>query len=350
MRFVIRLFIVIFLIHAWPLLPAGAQSLESQMVTVEMGGRRIVAKVIKAKMSQVRVKVGLAKGLVGRTEDLAGIARRYGAAAAINGSFFDAYTRSSIKSPHHTLITGGQVAHLGNVGTLTGFTPEGEAVMERVPLTIEGSREGRFTWPYRWYAYWVNRLPTASTVTIFTPQWGRATGLNGGTQVVVSGGRVERIARGSQPIPSDGYVIYFQGTGETMLRGFRVGQEAAYRIIRKDEGRLGLWAQVQEAVGAGPRLVADGRIALDPRSEGFSSPKILSLSGARSALGITRDNCLLMVTASGTVREMAVVMQALGAYQAMNLDGGASSGLWLQGRYLTRPGRLISNALLILRR
>lgn len=31
----------------------------------------------------------------------------------------------------------------------------------------------------------------------------------------------------------------------------------------------------------------------------------------------------------------------------MNLDSGASSGLWLRGTYLRTPGRLISNALLI---
>ena len=33
--------------------------------------------------------------------------------------------------------------------------------------------------------------------------------------------------------------------------------------------------------------------------------------------------------------------------QAMNLDSGGSSGLWLRGTYLRTPGRLISNALLL---
>ena len=46
--------------------------------------------------------------------------------------------------------------------------------------------------------------------------------------------------------------------------------------------------------------------------------------------------------------QMADVMKALGAWNAMNLDGGASSGLWARGRYLTTPGRPISNALLVL--
>jgi exopolysaccharide biosynthesis protein len=45
---------------------------------------------------------------------------------------------------------------------------------------------------------------------------------------------------------------------------------------------------------------------------------------------------------------MADVMLGLGAYQAMAFDGGASSGLWFRGRYVTAPGRPLNNALLIL--
>ena len=45
---------------------------------------------------------------------------------------------------------------------------------------------------------------------------------------------------------------------------------------------------------------------------------------------------------------MADVALGLGAYQAMLLDGGASSGLWYRGRYVTVPGRPLSNALLVL--
>jgi exopolysaccharide biosynthesis protein len=30
----------------------------------------------------------------------------------------------------------------------------------------------------------------------------------------------------------------------------------------------------------------------------------------------------------------------------MNLDGGASSGLWFKGSYITKPGRLLSNTLI----
>ncbi|MDI9583887.1 MAG: phosphodiester glycosidase family protein, partial [Acidobacteriota bacterium] len=117
--------------------------------------------------------------------------------------------------------------------------------------------------------------------------------------------------------------------------------------VRQDRADMGFWREANEVIGCGPRLLADGRIAVDPASEGFSSDKILSASSSRSMVGVTRDGRLLLATSSGTVRQMADVMKALGAWDAMNLDGGASSGLWVQGRYLTTPGRQIGNALLI---
>jgi exopolysaccharide biosynthesis protein len=104
-------------------------------------------------------------------------------------------------------------------------------------------------------------------------------------------------------------------------------------------------------MGCGPRLVINGRVVVDAAGEGFSHPKILRLACVRSAVGLTEDGFLLLVTCSpATISQLAHVLQSFGAYQAMNLDGGASTGLWCRGGYLTRPGREISNTLLVLER
>jgi exopolysaccharide biosynthesis protein len=66
-------------------------------------------------------------------------------------------------------------------------------------------------------------------------------------------------------------------------------------------------------------------------------------------VGISRDGReLILAVSDGTLAESAAIMLRLGAYQAMNLDSNASSGLWVRGRYLRAPGRLLNNALLIL--
>ena len=58
------------------------------------------------------------------------------------------------------------------------------------------------------------------------------------------------------------------------------------------------------------------------------------------------DGSVMLATVSGaTIKEWAAVMQKLGAKQAMNLDGGASSGMYAGGKMLTSPGRLLSNTL-----
>lgn len=105
---------------------------------------------------------------------------------------------------------------------------------------------------------------------------------------------------------------------------------------------------VEGALQAGPRLVTNCQVSVDPVPEGFKDPKILTNSGARSAVGVTSDHNLILLTTSGaTIPELAQMMKQAGAYQAMNLDGGASSGLYYKGKYITSPGREISNALLI---
>jgi len=105
---------------------------------------------------------------------------------------------------------------------------------------------------------------------------------------------------------------------------------------------------IDGAIQAGPRLVRNGEVELDVEGERFRDPKILTNSGARSALGITRDHRLILLTVpAATIPQLAETMRQAGAWQAMNLDGGASSGLYYNGKYVTTPGRLLSNVLIV---
>ena len=304
---------------------------------------------VKVRLDAVRMRAGLGEGLVGRTEPLAGIAKRYGAIAAINGGYFESYATTAIKNPNHTIVSAGQIVHKGDVGSIIYFDAQDRAAIARIPLRILGSLDGSETYPNTWYAYWINRLPegTSENVTIFTPAWGRVTGLPGGPQVQVTGGVVTSTGFGSTVIPANGFVIFFRGE-DAVASHLRVGRQAAYRFARTDGRDLGDFAHAQEGIGCGPRLLTDGGVTIDATGEGFADPKVLSLAEQRSMVGITQDGrWLILATTFGTLRDEAAVMQGLGAYQAMNLDGGASSGLWLRGKYLTAPGRDLNNALLV---
>jgi exopolysaccharide biosynthesis protein len=107
-------------------------------------------------------------------------------------------------------------------------------------------------------------------------------------------------------------------------------------------------AAVQTALHAGPRLVDHGRVSLAPRVEGFRDPSIF-VRKPRAAVGLTKDRKLLLVTVTKPLylREMAKVMQALGAVDAMCMDGGSSTGLYHAGRSYQVPSRVMTNMLLV---
>jgi hypothetical protein len=303
---------------------------------------------LDVRLADVGVRIGLADGRPGHVSALDAIARRYHALAAINGGDFEAYGSLPLRNPNHTMITGGGFIFKGDIGDVLWFDAQNRGSIDRIPLKIEGSLDGRWTWPNNWYAYWINRYPagTRDTITIFTPEWGERTGLSGGPQVQVADGVVTAINASSTIVPRHGYVVYFRGEAKAAVH-FAVGRRASFRIVRGDGQPLGAFANAREAIGCGPRLVTNGRVTVDPAAEGFRDPKILYASAARSAVGLTRDGRLILATSSGTIREMAEVMLRLGASDAMALDGGASAGMWYRGRYVTAPGRLLNNALLI---
>ena len=106
--------------------------------------------------------------------------------------------------------------------------------------------------------------------------------------------------------------------------------------------------EVETAIQAGPMLVKEGIVVADPVTEGFKDPKILTSRGARSFIGLTSDNKLVIgTTNAASIPELAEAMLKLNIVEAMNLDGGASSALYANGKYITQAGRELSNILTI---
>ena len=206
------------------------------------------------------------------------------------------------------------------------------------------SAEGKLR---QWHAYWINRKPTSSPcVTVFTTEWGSSVQYYGGTMIVVSGGIISSISNQSVQIPADGYVINIIGDNK-LLSYFGKGNKINFTPkIEVDGCEKTTWGNVMIGVGGGPRVLVKGITQFNPSNELFSDPKILERSGARSAIGYTADNKLILITiSSAKVHDLGRVLKSLGCTDGMNLDGGASSGLWFNGKMIVTPGRQISNAL-----
>jgi exopolysaccharide biosynthesis protein len=107
------------------------------------------------------------------------------------------------------------------------------------------------------------------------------------------------------------------------------------------------WWKMRTAVGGGPVLIHDGRIRITDREEQLfpeSHPNGERLP--RTAMGYTRDGRLIVlviqgrtpgVAAGATLHQEAQMLLDLGCYEALNLDGGGSSCMLVNGKETIRP-------------
>ena len=118
------------------------------------------------------------------------------------------------------------------------------------------------------------------------------------------------------------------------------------------------WKNVKHIVSGGPYLVKDGEVFVD-----MTAQKLTCIGGRnpRTAIGYTKDNHVIIVTADGregssiglTLNELARLMQSLGCINAMNLDGGGSTVMYVNGKIVNKPpvqgGIALSNVIGIYR-
>jgi exopolysaccharide biosynthesis protein len=101
---------------------------------------------------------------------------------------------------------------------------------------------------------------------------------------------------------------------------------------------------VRDAVSAGPCLLRNGRLHVTADEEVFFGSSIPDVH-PRSAAGRTIDGRLILMVVDGRqassrgvyLEELAVLLRDIGAVDALNLDGGGSSALVVDGTLLNRP-------------
>ncbi|MHA0856639.1 phosphodiester glycosidase family protein [Paenibacillus sp. CMAA1364] len=326
---------------------ASKTTIKSSVKKITVGGKNYTVQTVVVPKG-TPVSVGLAKRNVGFTDNFNSIVKSYRAEAAINGAFFEAY--NGAPDPYGHLIVDGKVANIANKGTTIGFLADGTAIMDSLRMSLTGTVSRANKGPIGWYVTFINRTPSpnANVGILYTEHRGSHVGYKGGIAVVIENGVVtKKLVNDNIAIPKNGYVLVFSGGEKLTADRFEVGAEVEMNLTYKDDKNQALpWEDIVTAVGAGPRLVKDGKVSLSPAAEGFKDPKILTSAAGRSGIAIMPDGSVMIATVSGaTMKQWAEVMQKLGAKQAMNLDGGASSALYGNGKVMTPAGRLLSNTL-----
>ncbi len=99
--------------------------------------------------------------------------------------------------------------------------------------------------------------------------------------------------------------------------------------------------KMQTAVGGGPVLLQNGEIKVTNNEELKFAGKAIDDKHPRTAMGYTRDNKLIILVVEGrntdkaegaTLTQMAQIFKDLGCWEALNLDGGGSSCMLVNGK------------------
>lgn len=103
------------------------------------------------------------------------------------------------------------------------------------------------------------------------------------------------------------------------------------------------------AVSGTPRLVRNGLAKHEAVLEGSTGKRFIQQNLARTAIGADKSGAHIVLTAvettqsdkhvvGATLAQMAQIMRLLGCYNAMNLDGGGSSGMVVEGDHVFFDG------------
>lgn len=187
-------------------------------------------------------------------------------------------------------------------------------------------------------------------VIVYTPEWGSFAPPSPkyGKQIAVENGKIVSIGTQTMPIPHNGYVIV--GPDERLSKLYRA------KHVDLDIKTIPNWDNVKHIISGGPYLVKNGEVFVD-----MTEQKLGAIGGKnpRTAIGYTQDGNFIMVAVDGregasvglTLKELAWFMKSIGCINAMNLDGGGSTVMYVKGRVVNMPkvkgGIALSNALTI---
>ncbi|MBI1387519.1 MAG: hypothetical protein GC154_03630 [bacterium] len=144
------------------------------------------------------------------------------------------------------------------------------------------------------------------------------------------------------PPSAEAYQASLGFTPDSVLIG-RIGPQdvSGDRIQTNQSG----WNACYAALSAGPVLVKDSTSQVMSDDSVFNTQK----RAPRTAMGVRKDGLVWMMVVDGrqpdwsagvTLAELAEIFLALGARNAINLDGGGSSVMILQNEVVNRPSDL----------
>lgn len=315
---------------------------------------------LRLDLTKVRLDVAHALDTAIGLEKTSSIASRYGAIAAINAGFFRI---------DRSIYEGDDVSTLMVDGKLLS-----ENSNNRIALFIENGKSattadiGRFSPSLKLSARklslpvsGINRERKTDELIIFTPEFHLTTLTNpDGVEITVANGKITQIlqGKGSSRIPADGFVVSASGKSREAVKSLKIGDKLAVESDPSSSENIGM-KNVEDIISGVPQLIKDGKIDITWQEE-KSSKSFVETKHPRTAVAKLKNGKFLMLTVDGRsessggigLQNLAELLLEFGATDAMNLDGGGSTTMFLDGKIVNKPSdkegeRKVGDAILV---
>ena len=188
----------------------------------------------------------------------------------------------------------------------------------------------------------------------FTPDFGASTPSGPGAEVVLDRqGRVVRVMDERGTVLEQGQRSV-QGTGNlaSAVAGLQRGEQAQLRLTLTTQQGGQLVRPGVDVINGGPQLLRNGALHITQAQDGMVHPGDPSFAygwvlqrNPRTFAGVDDRGRTLLVTVDGrqpdqlglSIPETAQVSKALGMQDAINLDGGGSTAMAIDGQLISHP-------------
>ena len=375
-------------VHLWTIflvISASAQDfktinngIEYAEMTREIDKLPVKINLLRLDLTKVRLDVVHAMDAAIGTETTSSMAKRHGAFAAINAGFFRLDKSIFAGDAAGTLMI--------NKKLLSESFDFSNSIFGRINLMISNQR-GRTSvsmermkiknWivtKNKHFSVGTNRERSENDIVLYTKSFANTTLTdNKGLEFIVKNDRVIKIfnGTGNNQIPVNGYVISVSGSSRNEALNFlklktkaRIssGVETSSGLLSHLRNGLAFLSKTEDITNGVPQLIKNGVIEITWEQE-KSSKAFVETKHPRTAVAKLKDGKFLMVTVDGRSEEsggiglqnLAEILLELGATDAMNLDGGGSTTMFLDGKVVNHPSdkegeRKVSDAILVTQR
>lgn len=334
--------------------------IEYAELTRDIDKTPVKMNLLRLDLKKVRLDVVHALDAAIGLEKTSSIAVRHGAIAAINAGFFRI---------DKSIYEGDDVSTLMIDGKLLS-----ENSNNRINLFIENEKSATNISIDRFKQFLsltarnlslplsgINRERKPDELIVYTPEFHTTTLTDpNGVEIIVVSGKITQILpeKGSSRIPGGGFVLSATGKMREQIKSLKIGDKISIGAMEYSPKNYGM-KEIEDVVSGVPQLIKNGVIDITWQEE-KSSKSFVETKHPRTAVAKLKDGKFLMVTIDGRsessggigLQNLAEILLEMGATDAMNLDGGGSTTMFLDGKIVNHPSdkegeRKVGDALLV---